>query len=148
MNFACIDENARVSSAAPKRFRPLGQPRNTEVMEKRRARSANPTLVSRNLERQDVEQVSKPEIKQAEQVPKSEEKQDEQVTSEHEEQQDEHVFEPEESPEVSESDGKQADEISGEVQKQQPEVDIAKTDEDDLSLGTLPLYYRSLFVRF
>ena len=148
MNFACIDENARASSAAPKRFRPLGQPRNTEVKEKRRARSANPTLASRNLERQD-EEVSKPEIKQAEQVPKSAEKQDEQVSSEHEEQQDEHVFEPEENPEISKSDGKQAVEVSGEVKKQQPEVDIAsKTDEDDLSLGTLLLYYRNLFVPF
>ena len=126
----------------------MGQPRNTEAKEKRRARSANPTLASRNLERQD-KQVSKPEIKQAEQVPKSAGKQDEQVASEHEEQQDEHVFEPEETLEVSESDGKQADEVSGEVQKQQPKVDIAsKTDEDDLSLGTLLLCYRSVFVPF
>ena len=142
MTFACIDENARASSAAPKRFRPLGQPRNSEAKEKRRARSADPTLALKNLvkseEKQD-EPVSKPGEKQAEQVPEPEEKQDEQVS------------EPEEKPAepVSEPDEKQPDEISSNVQDLQVEVDTSsKTDEDDLSVGRLLLHNRCLFVQF
>ena len=145
MTFACIDENARASSAAPKRFRPLGQPRNSEAKEKRRARSADPTLALKNLvkseEKQD-EPVSKPGEKQAEQVPEPEEKQVEQ---------DEQVSEPEEKPAepVSEPDEKQPDEISSNVQDLQMEVDTSsKTDEDDLSVGRLLLHNRCLFVQF
>ena len=153
MTFAYIDENARASSAAPKRFRPLGQPRNSEAKGKRRARSADPTLALRNLvkseEKQD-EPVSKPEEKQAEQVPEPEEKQVEQVP-ESEGKQDEQVSEPEEKPAepVSEPDEKQPDEISSNVQDLQVEVDTSsKTDEDNLSVGRLLLHNRCLFVQF
>ncbi|CAB3984771.1 Hypothetical predicted protein, partial [Paramuricea clavata] len=143
-------ENVHASSAAPKKVRPLGRPRNSVVKEKRRVRSAEATMASRSLvesEKKHVQQAFKPEEKQLDQVSVPEEKQVDQVSIPEEKQVDqvsipeekqvEQVSKPEEKQvdQVSKPAEKQVDQVSSEVQKPQGEVDtLSKTEENDVNL--------------
>ena len=124
--FVCVAENVRARSAAPKKVRPLGQPRNGGVKESRRVRSAEATVASRKLvksEEKQAEQASKPEEKQVDPVSKPKEKQADQVSK------------PEE---------KQDGQVSSEMQKPQEEVgSLSETVENDLSVGKLQWHYTS-----
>ncbi len=135
--FVCVAENVRARSAAPKKVRPLGQPRNGGVKESRRVRSADATVASRKLvksEEKQAEQASKPEEKQVDPVSKPKEKQADQV-SKPEEKQDGQVSKPEEE---------QVDQVSSEMQKPQEEVgSLSETVENDLSVGKLQWHYTS-----
>jgi hypothetical protein len=129
--FACVAENVRASSAAPKKVRSLGQLRNSEVKKKKRVRSAEATLASRSLvesEEKQAQQAFKPAEKQLDQVSVPEEKQVDQVSIPEEKQVDQ----------VSIPEEKQVDQVSSELQEAQGEVDtLSKTEENDVNLGKL-----------
>ena len=140
--FACVAENVRASSAAPKKVRSLGQLRNSEVKKKKRVRSAEAILASRSLvesEEKQAQQAFKPEEKQLDQVSVPEEKQVDQVSIPEEKQVDQ-VSIPEEKQvdQVSKPGEEQVDQVSSELQKAQGEVDtLSKTEENDVDLGKL-----------
>jgi hypothetical protein len=152
--YFCVVENIRARSAAPKKVRPLGQPRKSEIKEKRRVRSAEATMASRNLigsKEKPAEQVSGLEEKPAEQVSEPEEKQVDQVSEPGEKQVDQ-VSEPEEKQvdqvselkdkqvdEVSKPDGKQVGQASIEVKIPQVEAGASssKNEENEVSIGKL-----------
>ena len=121
-------ENVRARSAAPKKVRPLGQPRNSEKIEKRRARSAEATIASRipkKSEENPAEQVSEPDEKPVDQVFKPEEKPVDQVCKSEDKQVDQ----------VSKPEDKQVDQAFSEVQKPLNEDSVSGgTEENDVSI--------------
>ena len=120
-------ENVRARSAAPKKIRPLGQPRNSEKIEKRRIRSAGATMASRILiksEEKQAEQVPEPAEKLVGPVSKPEEKVVDQVSHPEDKQVDQ----------VSRPEEKQVDEAFSEVQKPQEVSVSVGTMENDMSI--------------